>query len=258
MTDYHVHIGQWFDVYYDSKAVFSALKAAGTDEIWFSSTSSERYCSESPAVLCGKVSAENLPLAKELYEDLREEVSEAINNAKELKVKAHPLYWVVPELQKSKEINISLEEAMTFLPYEGFKIHPRGNEWDLNDNSTVRLAEDVFSYAEKHHLLILIHCGSYAFELPTKFESFIASHPGVTVQLAHTRPLEETLYMLKQYPNTVCDTAFVPEEVQASVKEAGFAERIRYGTDFPITHYYYCRPKENPTVEELTKFLMNK
>ena len=255
MTDYHVHIGQWFDVYYNSKAVFSALKATGTNEIWFSSTSSERYCTESPAVICGKVSSENLPSARELYEDLKREVSEALDNARDLNLNAHPLYWVVPEIHKSKEANISIEDAMSSFHYEGFKLHPRGNEWNLDDKKTANLAEDIFSYAEKHNLFILIHCGPDSFELPTKFEHFIASHPNVLVQLAHTRPLDETLYMLKKYPNTLCDTAFAPEDVQVSVKEAGFAERIRYGTDFPITHYFFCKPKDNPTMEELIEFL---
>ena len=258
MTDFHVHMGQWFDIYYNSEAVFSALKATGTDEIWFSSTSSERYCTESPAVLCGKVSSKGLPSARDLYEELKNEVSEALDNAKVLNLKAHPLFWVVPELHKSKDVNISLEEAMSSLPYEGFKLHPRGNEWDLEDKGTLQLTEDVFSYAEKHNLLILIHCGPDPFELPTKFESFIAKHPDVTVQLAHTRPLEETLYMLKKYPNTICDTAFAPKDVIDSVKEAGFAERIRFGTDFPITHYYYYEPNEDPTSEQLTEFLRRK
>ena len=41
--------------------------------------------------------------------------------------------------------------------------------------------------------------------------------------------------MLKKYPNTLCDTAFVPEDVQNQIIAAGFGNRIRYGSDFPIT-----------------------
>ena len=32
---------------------------------------------------------------------------------------------------------------------------------------------------------------------------------------------------------------------------AGFAERIRFGSDFPITHYLACHPDHDPSEEEL-------
>ena len=38
MTDYHVHIGQFDKAYYFADRVFSALKASGVDEVYFSST----------------------------------------------------------------------------------------------------------------------------------------------------------------------------------------------------------------------------
>lgn len=258
MTDFHVHIGQWYNSYYSSRSVFTALKATGTDEVWFSSTSSERYCTESANVLCGKVKATGLPTARELYETIREEIKTALEHAESVGLKAHPLYWVIPEIHKSKSSYVTIEKAMSELPYEGFKLHPRGNFWDLQDDKTIALAEEVFSYAEKYNLLVLIHCGPDPFELPTKFESFIAHHPKCTVQLAHTRPLEKTLYMLKKYPNTLCDIAFTPDDVQKSVIEAGFEKRMRYGTDFPITHWYERQPEHNPTEEELIKFLSEK
>ena len=84
-------------------------------------------------------------------------------------------------------------------------------------------------------MTILIHCGYDDFENPKLFEKFIAKSPNAKVQLAHCKPLEDTLYMLKKYPNTSCDTAFVSEDVQNQIIAAGFGNRIRYGSDFPIT-----------------------
>lgn len=267
LTDYHVHIGQWFNIYYSAESIFTALKAAGTDEIWFSSTTSERYCTESPAVIesisSGKKNANGkhadiqFPTAIELYEIVREEIKVALKTAEKINLNAHALYWVVPEIHKSSLANITIEKAMSELPYEGFKIHPRGNIWNLDDEKTVALANEVFTYAEKHNLMILIHCGPDEFELPNKFEQFIARYPKVLTQLAHTRPLDMTLEMLKKYPNTICDTAFTPKDVQEKVKKSGFAERIRHGTDFPIPHYYFCKPDHDPTTEELIEFLNN-
>ena len=251
--DYHVHIGQWYDTYYDSHAVFSALKECGTEECWFSSTSSERYCAESIAVQGNADLQKSLPSARKLYEEIKEEVAEALRSASEIGMKAHALYWVIPEVHFSGAASVA--EAMASLPYEGFKLHPRGNFWDLSDEKTRQLAEEVFSYAEKHGLLILIHCGEDDFERPTKFEPFIVRHSCATVQLAHTRPLEDTLYMLRSHPSTLCDTAFTPKEVQEKVRCAGFGERMRAGSDFPITHWYECGPKRNPTARELIEFL---
>ena len=124
---------------------------------------------------------------------------------------------------------------MKEVPYKGFKLHPRGNHWDLTDKKTFNLAENVFSYANKHNLHILIHCGDDDFENPRLFEVFIAKYPNVKVQLAHCKPLEDTLYMLEKYSNTICDTAFVSEAVQNQIIAAGFESRMVYGSDFPIS-----------------------
>ena len=253
MTDWHVHTGQWHEIYYEPRDVIRSLKASGTDEIYFSSTTSERYCKESLAVQGNADLKKSLPTARELYEFIRNEITVALDSAKEVGLKANPLYWVIPEAHFAKATTI--KEAMSDLPYEGFKIHPRGNVWDLSDAKTAALAEEVFSYAEERSLLVLIHAGPDDFELPAKFESFIARHPKLLVQLAHCRPLKDTLYMLRTYPNVVCDTAFVDDETKKKIEEAGFTDRIRYGTDFPITHYFCVKPKSNPTEENLVNFL---
>lgn len=249
MTDWHVHIGQWHEIYYNPEAVVKALKTSGTDEFYFSSTSSEIFCKES-AMLTDEEILKNAPTAKELYEAVKSEVNAALETAKEIGAKAHALYWVIPEVHFSGVV--SVEKAMSELPYEGFKIHTRGNRWDLQDEKNAALTEEVFSYAEKHNVFVLIHCGADDFEKPSLFESYIARHSKATVQLAHSRPLEDTLYMLRKYPNTVCDTAFTPDEDVAKIKEMGFASRIRYGTDFPSMHYRKEKPNHDPTVEELT------
>ena len=102
--------------------------------------------------------------------------------------------------------------------------------------------------------MILIHCDEdYP---PTLFEPFIKAHPTSLVQMAHCRPICETFYMLQNYPNTVCDSAMGSKESIARIQNEGFADRIRYGTDFPITHYRATHPKTDPTQEELKAFLL--
>lgn len=233
MTDYHVHIGQFDKAYYFADRVFSALKASGVDEVYFSSTTSCLYCPP-----------------KDLYEGVRGEVKDALSAAAEIGIKAHALYWVVPDVRFS---SISTEQAMGEIAYDGFKIHPRAQKWDLGDERIRSLAEEIFLYAEKHHKMILIHCDEdYP---PTLFEPFIKAHPASLVQMAHCRPICETLHMLKTYPNVFADTAMADRATVSALRGGGFSERIRFGSDFPITHWRQANPQSDPTGRELREFL---
>jgi predicted TIM-barrel fold metal-dependent hydrolase len=55
----------------------------------------------------------------------------------------------------------------------------------------------------------------------------------------------ETIEMFRTYKNVYGDTAFMPEESVYAVVKAGFADRILLGSDFPITHYFAQRNKED-------------
>mgnify|MGYP003297837766 CR=1 FL=1 len=252
MTDYHVHIGQWNDVYFKAEDIFYALKKNGIGECWFSSTTS---CLYSKTIVAGKSDAESLS-HEELYLKIREEVKSALNYARTIDFKAHALYWVVPDIVKS---GIGIERAMTECPYDGFKLHPRAQEWKLDDPVTVNFTEELFSYAEKQNLRILIHTGASGDDSPKRFEHFIKAHPNCLVQLAHLKDLDAQEYMLKKYPNVVVDSSFAGEnEIEALVGDSIERKRILWGTDMPVTYWWYnVREKEKiPSVgkEALTEF----
>ena len=82
--DYHVHIGQYCRAYYYADRVFAALKACGTDELWFSSTTSCMYCKESAAARADTTIYNNSPAAAELYCSIRSEVQNTLEVAAEL------------------------------------------------------------------------------------------------------------------------------------------------------------------------------
>lgn len=63
----------------------------------------------------------------------------------------------------------------------------------------------------------------------------------LTVVLAHARPLDEAMAVMRRHPHVLCDSAFVPSENIASLVQAGFGGRMLFGTDFPITHYHAVR-----------------
>ncbi len=249
--DYHVHIGQYGAAYYFADRVFAALYAAGVREVWFSSTTSCLYCKESAAARAEKSIYEAAPTAFDLYEGVRREVRDALNAAEEIGMQAHALYWVVPDVHFAKSAGVTIERAMAETPYDGFKIHPRAQAWNVHDAHTASLAKSVFDYAERHGKRILIHCGEDTCDSPRLFEPFIKAHPRALVQLAHCRPVSETLTMLKNYPNTVCDTAMAAEDAVQQIRAAGYGGRLVYGSDFPITHWHSSHPTHAPMETEL-------
>ena len=259
MTDYHVHIGQYGNVYFYADRVFFALKENGISECWFSSTTSCIYCMESEIAKADKEIFETAPTARELFDSLIGEMKSSLECAKTLGIKAHPLYWVVPDIHKS---GIELEESLQMVDFEGFKIHPRAQNWNLENPQDYELAEKVFELAEQRNLSVVIHTGQDdAVEGPRKFEKLIARHPNCHVQLCHVKNTEESLYMLKNYPNVVVDSAFSNEEEIKKILDAGeLKNRVLWGTDFPVTYWYENREKlnEDPTKEDLCSFYKNK
>ncbi len=251
ITDYHVHIGQFCEAYYNAEDVFFALKEAGIGEIWFSSTTSCIYCKESEAARDDKNIFSNAPAAVELYQAVHDEVQNAKSFAASIGLIAHALYWVVPELHFSENASITIKNAMEGNLYDGFKIHPRAQNWSLDNSKNIQLAEEVFDFAQKNDKLILIHCDDDF--SPRFFEVLIAAYPFVKVQLAHSRPKEDALFMLQKYPNVVCDTAMASSDVIEYLRSAGFKERLLFGTDFPITHWHKYRTEGIPSREELVK-----
>ena len=113
MTDRHVHIGQFHRFYFAPRAVMGALKANGIDECYFSQ-----------------------PTARELEQAVAEEVREALEAAAVLGLRAHPLYWVVPETVRA---GIDIGAVFREAAYRGFKIHPRAQRWNDADPEHRRL-----------------------------------------------------------------------------------------------------------------------
>jgi predicted TIM-barrel fold metal-dependent hydrolase len=212
MTEHHINIGQWFERYYTAAEVFEAVFAAGIDRLYFSSTTS-----------C---------INDIKYAAVEAEIAGALRLYGPEKTK--PLLWFRPDYVRQ---GVTVESAMQALPYAGFKIHPRSNPWDLRNPATVELVRQLFSYADEHQLPVLIHTGQDVFERPSKFAAFFGSYPHARFILAHCRPVDETISLFKRFANVYGDTAFVPAEAVAEIGKRGFAERLYFGTDFPITQY---------------------
>jgi predicted TIM-barrel fold metal-dependent hydrolase len=132
---------------------------------------------------------------------------------------------------------------MRGLPYIGFKIHPKANVWDLEDAKTVALARQLFAYANERGMSICIHTGYDPLDEANKFSGFFADAPNAQIILAHGRPIEQTLDLMKKFRNVFCDTAFMPASDQEKVANAGLAGKMLFGSDLPITQWYAKEPR---------------
>jgi len=218
VVDSHVHIGQFEEEYYDFDRVFNVIFNNGRiSRIIYTSTSS---CID--GVKYGVVRKEINAALKAYPADL-----------------ATPLFWVVPDYINQ---GIDIEMAMGELPYGGFKLHPFGNKWNFeNDVRQADYLHGIFDYAARRGLPVLIHTGESGVDRPGRFERFFGEYGGAKIILAHCRPANETIEIMRKYPNVYGDTAFATKERVDEVKSAGFGGRLIFGTDFPITHYFYGR-----------------
>lgn len=232
MTDRHVHIGQFHRFYFAPRAVMGALKANGIDECYFSSTTSCIYCRESEAVKNGLVNAEMQPTARELEQAVAEEVREALEAAAVLGLRAHPLYWVVPETVRA---GIDIGAVFRETAYCGFKIHPRAQRWNDADPEHRRLLRRIFGEADKRRLTILIHTGADEIDSPDRFEESIRTAPNAEIVLAHVKNPEIMTAMLNRYPHVNADLSCTPPETVTLMRRRFPKERLLFGTDFPAS-----------------------
>jgi len=218
MIDNHVHIGQFADVYYDPLEVADVVMSAGMEGMAFSSTGS-----------CG---------AGVEYAEIEKETAAFLSRAPYAAETLSPLLWYIPDYMRQ---NIAVESAFGGIPYRGIKLHPYAHNWDFGDVRHMETLHGLFDFASANNLPVLIHTGNSGVDSADRFERFIAEYRGAKCILAHCRPLDTTIKMLEKYINAYCDTSFVSPENIRLIADAGFANRIFFGSDFPITHFFKNR-----------------
>jgi len=235
MIDNHVHIGQFEEVYYDPIEVMETVLSLGIEGMSFSSTSS---CRDGV-----------------LYQEIEKEISGFLSHISFNVEKIRPFFWFIPDYINQ---GVSIENAFDSLPYRGIKLHPFAQKWGFDDKLHMETLHSLFDYATKNHLPVLIHTGYNLVDRADRFERFFVEYPYAKCILAHCRPLEATTRMLKKYVNVYCDTAFVEDTNIQKIINSGFRDKIIFGTDFPITHYFktkFPRPGDKPIISLREKYM---
>lgn len=215
--DHHIHIGQFRENYFQPHLVIKELASKGIKGCWFSSTTSAMSWS------CQKEKIE-------IIKHIQDEINEALEASKKVKMKALPLYWVVPQRHREGE---SIEAVMEEMPYFGFKIHPRAHNWNPEDPFINQLLHKICKYAEEKNCPVVFHTGE-DMDHPQQFLPYFKEYPQTSFVLAHCRPWQYVLEIIEQNSNVKGDTSFVSPEIQNKFIERGLGNRLLYGSDYPI------------------------
>lgn len=215
MIDNHVHVGWYTDGYHSPNSIWKAEIESGIGEIAVSSTTT---CAE---------------LYKLVVKEMREMTRIGGNNV-------HPLLWVTPRMMKTWGIRYMLHSKVD---WQGIKLHWGAHrEWFYNK----KLLNRVLDIARYKSWPILLHTGESKECLPKVFSNIINEYSDLKFVLAHGRPIEQTIDVLRSCSNTFVDTAFMPNKHISLLIGEGFSDRIIFGTDTPIDMVYN---KERPMSE---------
>lgn len=226
--DNHIHIGQYYNTYYNPYKIIRTLKRNNIKGCYFSSTTS-----------CIKWNNDD---EKRYYiNHIDEEIKEALCEAKELSFDARPLYWVNPERHWSGDKLFDEDTIYNLLNnsyYKGFKIHTKIDKWDINTWNYDCLFNTICIYANDNNMPIFIHCGVDLQENPIRFKNYYSKYKEVNFILCHMKPFDIVVELMRKYNNIFTDTAFVNIDDISKLIDRGFADRILFGTDYPINNYY--------------------
>ena len=213
MTDKHLHIGQFEEIYYEADEILDIAAEAGVRDAVYMSLSSAKDGVR--------------------YREVEKEIAAAAARHDPLLFK--PFLWYIPPyIDQGPGVKAAFES----LPYAGIKLHPRCHFWNLDSAKHVDCLHSLFAYAQENKLPLLIHTGEDSFERPAFFAPFFSEYPKAHCILAHCRPASETIVMFRKYSNLYGDTAFLSDEGAAEIRDAGFIDRLLPGSDFPISHYF--------------------
>lgn len=228
MIDVHIHVGNFNDgLYFSPEEISQDMKALNVERYYFSSTSTG-----------------NIP-----FRYVRREIEELISFSEG---NAVPLLWVSPGMLRH---SASLKDYF-FREFAGIKIHglqgwkPYGKE-----------LRRVFGIARDKNLPVMLHTGEHEICRAGAYMKICSEFHDVKIILAHGRPIDECIAVMKECPNAWTDTAFMSVKNIVMLRDAGLLSRVLWGSDFPVMRYYYDIPATEyymQQVDEVRKALGEK
>lgn len=222
MTDHHVHIGNFKEAKYDFRDILSALRNNGVDGC---------VCAYLVPSFPDLGAEEAREKALECSRAALAETEAAAKFAGKIGLDAKFLYWADSAVLQGT----SVEAEYAKFAYGGIAIHPFYQDWSGTHSG---ILTEMFEFARKEGAMLYLHTGCSPQDNPLQFERWFAQFPDVHVRLAHCKDAGPIIELFKKYPNLTGDTAFCPADSYGAICRAGFADRMFFGTDFPVTHYF--------------------
>ena len=226
MQDFHVHTGHFKGkLYFSPEEVAEGMKALSVERYYFSSTST------------GSVP----------FSEVRHEIEELISLSEG---RAVPFLWVTPDmLEESPDLS-----AYFFRDFVGIKIHGYHHDWDPYGEPLRR----VLAIARDKNLPVMFHTGGCERSDAGVYMNICREFPDVRIILAHGRPIDECVAVMKECPNAWADIAFMGVKNIVRLRDEGLIGRVLWGSDFPVMRCFYDIPPDEyyrKRVEEVREAL---
>lgn len=209
VIDNHVHVGWFTDGYHTPREVWDSEMAAGIDGMAVASTST---CAE-------------------LYKDVCRELRELIRLGG---TRVRPILWLTPKMLKRRYALPYMLNSK--IRWAGVKIHSGAHpEWVHNEPLLCK----ALSVTRHLGVPMMIHTGNFDCCHAGLFKHTIEQNADLAFVLAHGRPVDETIDVLKGCVNAYVDTAFMSREDVEQLISSNLQERILFGTDAPINKVFY-------------------
>lgn len=211
LIDNHIHIGWYSDGYHSPQSVWNAVRKAGIDKAVVSSTST----------------------CLDLYHNILTELYQLSSFAGNDNIV--PLLWLTPKMILNRwPIKMLLKSK---IPWRGIKLHWLAHKWFFTHQEVAH--EAIFLARQLGGLPVLIHTGDWDCCRAKIFEPLISGNPDLKFVLAHGRPIDQTIDLMKRYHNVWTDTAFMPLHDIKLLREEGLVSRTMFGSDIPINGLFY-------------------
>lgn len=212
LIDTHIHVGQYYDQYHSPADIARLANDVGIDYLAVSSTT----------------------MCEEDYEKVVDEIQELISL---LGDRVLPTMWITP---------FGLEGSIAWflesdIKWRCLKVHPflHKNDWGPTGSQFA----EVIDIARELEIPLMIHTGVDECCCSSKYMPLISSNPDITFILAHGQPPEDALQVLGECDNAYVDSAFMDVKQMVEIVDAGFFNRLLWGTDMLIPSYF--SPKQN-------------
>lgn len=207
--DSHIHFGQFYDICTTPKELLDYLNSVGVAAFAASSTS----------------------ICEGDYDKVIAEMQELVEAGGS---KIYPVLWVLPQMLEDGGLEKFMDSGIN---WKCVKIHPQlhPTKWLADERCIV----SVCRFASTLLVPLLIHTGEMSGCYPKQFEHVIKRFPNLVFILAHGRPIEQTVSLMKTYQNVWTDTAFMPINNVVKLCDKMLSDRVLWGTDYPIPKFFF-------------------